>query len=136
MIFLSGRPYRWDHNHLKTNVMYMLENFFEETVDAASAEDTAGLEHLLRLEPARPNPLQHSTMIHFSLPRETEVRLTIIDVGGRKVRQLASGSMTAGAHTMPWDGRDDLGHLVPGGIYWATLEVDGEVMTRKLSVVH
>jgi flagellar hook assembly protein FlgD len=59
-----------------------------------------------------------------------------VDVNGRKVRQLAYGAMAAGAHATPWDGRNDLGHNVPGGIYWAALEVDGEVLTRKVSVIH
>lgn len=134
LAFLSGRPYRWDHTDLKTNIMFILENFFEEPVDQSSVDD-AGSASVLRLDPARPNPLTGSTTLQFALPSDGAVSLSIFDVAGRKVRSLVDGPMAAGPHAIVWDGQDDLGHPVSAGIYWAHLNKNGRELTRKVTVI-
>ena len=86
--------------------MYILANFFKEPLNPAAAEEQAGLPAVLRLEPLRPNPTGGSAIVRFSLPRAEDVRLDLLDVTGRRVVSLASGMMPAGAHSVPWDGRD------------------------------
>ena len=50
------------------------------------------------------------------LPAEEQpIRLSLYDVGGRKVRLLAVGSRSAGTHTLRWDGRDQAGRNVAAG---------------------
>lgn len=40
-----------------------------------------------------------------------------------------------GEHEIAWDHRDDAGRTVSTGIYFARLEVDGRVLTRKLATL-
>lgn len=132
-VFLSGRPYRWNHTDLKTNIMYILGNLFEEPV--AGVDDSSGGAITLRLEPARPNPVHDVTNLRFSLPASGDVRLDLIDVSGREIRRLIDGAMGGGTHAIAWDGRDGEGHRVPGGIYWLRLQSAGHEVTRKITVM-
>ena len=133
-IFLSGRPYRWDHTNLKTNVMYMLEHFFHEPVNPADVD--GGAEPLvLRLLPSRPNPGLGGATVAFSLPSTQEVQVDLLDVGGRRVREIARGTMSAGPHSCTWDGRDERGHPLAAGTYWVRLRADGDQRTQKLTLV-
>lgn len=70
-----------------------------------------------------PNPFNPSTAIGFALPGDGEVRLRVFDVLGRPVRTLVAGRRPAGTHEVVWDGRDDGGAEVAGGVYVYRLEV-------------
>jgi hypothetical protein len=48
----------------------------------------------------------------------------VFDVRGRKVRSLDPGPGVGGV--APWDGRDDGGHAVSPGLYFARLTAAGE----------
>jgi|GEM_PF-342262 len=132
-VFLSGRPYRWNHTDLKTNIMYILGTMFGESLSGVGDQADAGLS--LRLDPARPNPFRDATNLRFALPAAGTVRLDLIDVTGREVRRLADGTMAAGVHTVAWDGRDAAGHRVSAGIYWARLKATGREITRKVTIM-
>jgi len=80
----------------------------------------------------RPNPARVSLTLRIALSTSSNVRLDIYDAAGRKVRELAAGSLPAGERTLQWDLRDDVGTNVRAGIYLARLEVEGRVLTRKI----
>jgi hypothetical protein len=82
-----------------------------------------------------PNPANESARFALAMPRDARVSLGIFDAGGRRVRELVSGSLPAGEHTRVWDLRDDAGHRVAPGLYFATLDVDGGRITRRFAVV-
>ncbi len=79
----------------------------------------------LRLGLVYPNPAFAGTTIPFELGRDASVRLTILDVAGRTVRTLADRTFDPGAHRLRWDGRNDRGQAVAGGIYWVRLDAPG-----------
>jgi hypothetical protein len=73
------------------------------------------------------------------------VRLTIYDVTGRKVRNLLDEARSAYAYveanSIPWDGRDNEGKLLPPGlyIYQITVDVDGNtpaVVTKTVTIAY
>jgi hypothetical protein len=86
----------------------------------------------LVLAPNWPNPFSSRTTIQFSLPERTEVNLRVFDIAGREVRTLVDGPLPGQWHDVVWDGRDDLGREVPGGIYFLRLGAEERVLTRKL----
>lgn len=84
-------------------------------------------------EPA-PNPFVQSTRIAFEIPAGTEdARLAVYDAGGRLIQRLHDGAVTAGRHTLEWDGRTARG-TVPPGVYFLELDGGGATVTRKLVV--
>jgi hypothetical protein len=89
----------------------------------------------LSLSANRPNPFRAETTIEYALPRATDVRLVIYDVRGRVVRTLVDGAQSAGLQRTSWDGRDESGIMAAAGTYVYRLEADGQMLTRKLSVL-
>ena len=66
-----------------------------------------------------PSPFSSVCRIHYRLASERPVRVVIADVAGRTVRNLAAGQDGPGEHAISWDGRGDLGQMLPSGIYLA-----------------
>jgi hypothetical protein len=102
---------------------------------SSSGAPGAGLPGTPILEGNRPNPCNPGTMIRFSLPRAQTARLDLFAADGTRVRALADGDFTAGAHDVFWDGRDDRGRDVASGTYLLRLAADGMQQVHKLALV-
>jgi len=76
----------------------------------------------------RPNPFNPTCRIAFGIPEAGPVLLTVHDLCGRLVATLADEDHEDGVCVESWDGRNDLGHEVASGIYFARLQA-GEFMT-------
>ena len=79
-----------------------------------------------------PNPSRGRTTITFGLPRSTAVRMSLIDVAGKRVRTLMAGERPAGLQTLVWDGRAEGGSPLPAGVYFLTLTAEGRTSNRTL----
>jgi aminopeptidase N len=123
-VFLSGRPYRYDPSCLRTNVEYILQNFFHEPPGT--------LPDRLTLYQNYPNPFNASTTITFYIERAGHVELIIFNTLGQAVKTLFSGTMAAGDHVVSWDGNDGDGNVVASGIYIYRLKSNGSTETRKM----
>jgi hypothetical protein len=75
-----------------------------------------------------PNPSRGAARIAWQLPVGGVVRLNVYDVGGRSVRTLVNSQTPAGRHVTAWDGRDDLGRVVPQGLYVCKLQAAGRTL--------
>ncbi len=92
----------------------------------------------LALLPSVPNPAVGGTRLRFTMPVRGGVELGLYDVAGRLVRTLVSregGELGPGLHTVAWDGRDDGGRRVAGGVYFARLRALQRDVVRKLVVL-
>ncbi len=73
----------------------------------------------------QPNPVSGSpARLEFAVPHAGLVQVSVYDIGGRRVRRLASASMTAGSRALSWDARDDAGAHVPAGAYLVAIDGD------------
>lgn len=82
-----------------------------------------------------PNPFNPSTAIRFGLPQNGEVRLTIYNILGERVAELANGTLPAGQYTYTWDGRNHNGRPVASGMYFYRLESEGKIFQKKMLLV-
>ena len=89
----------------------------------------------LALAPAVPNPVVGRATISYSLPAAGRVRLSLYDLAGGRVRTLADGQGTAGAHVAVWDGTDDRGRAVHAGAFFVRLEFGRRDIVRRLVLV-
>ncbi len=136
-VLLCGRPYRMDHDALRANVEFILENFFGEpwTPSAVPPGDelpmptTAGRPIL---HANFPNPFNPRTVIPFELPVSGPVELAVYDPAGRLVRVLVREERSAGRHTVPWDGTDGAGRPVASGSYFARLRAAETTAVRTM----
>lgn len=86
----------------------------------------------LWMGPLVPNPTRAGTMARFALPATAAVDLAAYDVGGRRVRTLFAGRMSAGEHVVTWNFADDDGRALPAGLYLVRLQVGGEELIRRV----
>jgi len=86
----------------------------------------------LALAAGRPSPFRESVALRFSMPRADHVRLDVYDVTGRRLARVVDARLTAGEHTVRWDGRDAAGQPAAAGVYYARLATDTESVARIL----
>jgi len=84
---------------------------------------------------ARPNPFRPGTTMPFRIGQPSSVRIDILDVKGRLVRELFAGHADAGEHQAVWNGLDDKGHHAAPGSYFYRMSVDGKTLTTSAKVV-
>lgn len=92
--------------------------------------DLGGDDLGLTLSPAWPNPFSTSTEITFELAERSQASLAVYDVQGRFVESLLHDALAAGRHVARWSGRDRQGVLLPSGVYYLRLWINGQAETR------
>ncbi|MGH7724347.1 MAG: FlgD immunoglobulin-like domain containing protein [Candidatus Eiseniibacteriota bacterium] len=111
-----------------------LESGDEEAGDPVTAvdpEDRSG-KHGRGLELAvAPNPARGPCRMSFVLSTSASTSLTVLDARGRKVRRIDLGRVDAGPGSIGWDGCDDKGTPVPGGVYFAALHAGPEAQVIR-----
>jgi YVTN family beta-propeller protein len=83
---------------------------------------------------ATPNPFSSVTTIRCVARHAASAEVHIVSSDGRLLRRLVSSGEPSGAPTTyVWDGRDESGKRVPGGVYIAVFEgqTDGHVKLTK-----
>lgn len=91
---------------------------------------TAVPERFVALAPT-PNPSRDAVRFTFELPQSRVVRLTLHDLGGRRVRTLLDGERDAGRHTVLWDGAAADGARAPAGMYFARIDAGDHSATLR-----
>jgi aminopeptidase N len=119
-VFLSGRPYRWDHGDLRTDTNYILRYLLDEPFDLTGAIDD-GSPLPFTLYQNYPNPFNPATTIRFSVPAKSHVTIRVFDVTGSLVKTLLSRNMDRGTYPVSWDGTNNAGEAVASGVYFYRL---------------
>jgi len=86
-----------------------------------------------------PNPFQsgdtsvrnEGVKILLALKEEAMVSMYVYNVKGQKVDSIAEKSYAAGYHEVNWKGTDDHGSFLSTGIYFVSLQVNGQPQTIK-----
>ena len=78
------------------------------------------------LRPNFPNPFNPSTVIRFELPEQSNVRLEIFDVLGKRVAELVNESKNAGYHEVMWTAN------ASSGIYLCKITAGDFVQMRRM----
>jgi hypothetical protein len=68
-----------------------------------------------------PNPVRDKTTIQYEMPEAGYIRIRIYNLLGQQTRTLVDEQQHAGHHSVTWDGRDNSGEKVPGGLYFLRL---------------
>ena len=86
-----------------------------------------GLPDGYALEQNYPNPFNPATTISFTIPKASDVRLTVYNLLGQRVATLLDTRLSAGNHTAQFNG----GNLATG-VYFYRLETNGLTANRKM----
>ena len=102
------------------------------TVDVGSTDAGGRVD----LRPPMPNPARSKVSVTFYLPARVNANVSVYDVAGRRVRTLVEGVLSAGYHSVEWNGSDDVGGRVRAGVYFYRLFVDGKsVGQRRVTIL-
>lgn len=88
-----------------------------------------------RLLPSVPQPMTTRSTVRFELAAAAPVRVTVHGVDGRTVRTLTDARWNAGAHALPWDGRDARGARVSPGVYFVKLATPNHTESGRIVVL-
>ncbi|MQY63289.1 MAG: T9SS type A sorting domain-containing protein [Calditrichaeota bacterium] len=101
-------------------------------VQATIEEALAQLPEEFALSQNYPNPFNPSTTIEYALPKPARVSLRVYNLLGREIAVLVNDWQDMGYYEIVWQGRDRAGRSVASGVYFAVLQADGHMLTRKM----
>lgn len=82
-----------------------------------------------------PNPFNPVTHIAFNLKNSEKVSLKIYNAKGQLVKTLVNQKMTAGNHTIVWNGQDQNNNACASGVYFYRLETQKHTFSKKMLLV-
>ena len=98
------------------------------TTSSSTLEDQERSDfHLLQNEP---NPFHQVTVIGFTLPVASFVRLTIVDAFGREMEEVIDRRLAAGDHSVHFDGE-----ALKSGVYFYHLQTGQFSQSRQMILI-
>ncbi len=87
------------------------------------------------LKPAYPNPFNPTTTIHYALPEQSQVQMTIYNLMGQVVARLVNGAQKAGYYNQTFNASE-----LSSGLYFVRLKAAGHsgkdfIRTIKLMLI-
>jgi hypothetical protein len=79
-----------------------------------------------------PNPFNAATIVKYDLPKAADVRISIFNVLGQRVKTLMDEKQEAGFHEIRWDATNDQGGTVASGVYFYRIEADDFTKSKKM----
>jgi len=83
---------------------------------------------------AYPNPMKVSTILPAIINTEGYTSVYVYNFAGQKVATLYEGNMTQGRHDLSWNGTDENGNLLPGGVYICRMTKDNHTWSQKIMI--
>jgi hypothetical protein len=81
---------------------------------------------------AYPNPFNPVTTLHYDLPEDAMVNITIYDMMGRIVSNLVSSQQNAGYKSIQWNATNNIVQPVAAGVYLYSIEAGEFRQTKKM----
>jgi len=113
-----------------------------DAIRIVSAEKTTGIfspnlpsEDGFKLEQNYPNPFNLETNISYQLPSTSDVKITVFNIKGQKIKTLISEKQSAGWHTVIWDGTNLNGDLESNGTYIVQVEANGRKAVMQMMLL-
>ncbi len=136
-IYISGFSSPLDPNKQEASVLRkktcMLTLKYPGTLDFQHGNSHSGSDNIeknLTLNQNFPNPFNPTTVISFIIPKDAFTKVTIYDMLGKEVKTLVSENLSAGVHTVQFDGSN-----LSSGIYFYELNVNGIKNIKKMMLL-
>ncbi len=82
-----------------------------------------------------PNPFNASTVIRYSLPVDSRVKIEIFNILGQKVRTLVDEVQTAGYKSIEWNGTNASNQTVASGVYFYKIQADKRTEIKQMTLL-
>ena len=98
---------------------------YEVNVEASTSASAATV-----LNPSYPNPFNSETILSYTLPTASDIRLEVFTLSGQRVAVLHEGFQAAGYHTLSMDASD-----LASGVYLYRLTTPAGRFTQKFTLL-
>jgi hypothetical protein len=92
--------------------------------------NNTGIPEKFSLSQNYPNPFNPATMINFSIPVNSFVKLSVYDILGREIQQLVNNDLTPGSYSVDFNAT-----ALTSGVYFYTLTTNGFTDTKRMLLV-
>lgn len=79
-----------------------------------------------------PNPFNPETTISFNNPKSGNVSLAIYNIKGQLVKTLLDEDVSTGAHSIVWNGKNEIGKAVSSGVYFTKIKTGTVTKIKKM----
>ena len=79
-----------------------------------------------------PNPFNGLTNIRYQTNIKGLTRVTVMDITGRRVRNLLTMPQSPGIYNLTWNAKDDRERQLPRGVYFMRLQTENYSESRKV----
>jgi len=87
------------------------------------------------LEQNYPNPFNPETTLHYYLPKQSFVNISIYDMFGREIKNLIKTTQEMGQWSIKWNATNNDGKIVSGGIYFYKIQAGAYLKTGKMTLL-
>lgn len=132
----TGDPNDYPYGHGPQGDVIRIYNFVRLVRDIGATVEIYGnnkilIEYLV-LNQNYPNPFNPSTSITYEILTDTDVTIKVYDIIGEEVTTLVNKHHVSGQYTIKWDGINNNGQLVGGGIYIYKLFAGDQSQTNSM----
>lgn len=127
-MLLGGRMFEWRGDK---RILYIVAGENSGAIGLAvesgpmsappATDEPAPVPQSVHLTSAYPNPFNGSTVVGFSLPRSSDVKLVLYDLAGRMVVEQPLGIRDAGTHRVAFSASNSAG-MISSGYYFLSVE--------------
>jgi len=79
-----------------------------------------------------PNPFNSQTQIEYKVSENTNIKIEIYNIIGKKIKTLINSIHSPGYHEVYWDGTNNIGQTASSGQYIALFRAGGYTQTIKI----
>jgi hypothetical protein len=98
-----------------------------------SVESTVEIPSSFEFKQNYPNPFNSETIIRYAITKTSQARLSVFDVLGQEVAELANGLHEPGQYAIRWNGEVfPHGDAAPSGVYFYRLSANTQNLIGKM----
>jgi len=130
----GGNEAKYSNGNLNMdmNAGYEMMKFFNEAQLTPASVESHKIDGKFN---TYPNPFNSETTISFQLQRASKVELRVYNSTGQEIRTFLFPNKNTGTHTVYWDGTNNYGEYVAGGLYMISLSTSDFHTTRKVILI-
>lgn len=117
---------------LMDSLSVIIKIFDPTWLDTVTSENDNSIPREYALSQNFPNPFNPVTNIHYTIPNESIVNITVYDLMGKKIKTLLSENRSAGKHIISWDSTNENNNHVSAGTYLYTMQAGDFTQTNKM----
>ena len=79
-----------------------------------------------------PNPFNPSTQFKVTVKEPSNIKVAVYNILGKEIQLLLNENLPAGEYTIQWDGKDNEGNILSGGVYFIQMIAGSYHKTIKI----